>query len=171
MTNHWHEQIQRYIHGGSSAQEAAQLHQGLSLDVELRELYLDYVNLEVALADAAEQSLLCGTEFDRTASFPISSDGRSSRFWRWIAAAAACVALVIFVALSARRRHPEPARPDLTETFALTQRAIAQLSFAPATPLAWANSPTESLLQSLPAPQRLQLNPFLKSQTPTPSSI
>jgi anti-sigma factor RsiW len=153
MKNDWHEQIQRYVDGKSSDQEAAALHQALTDDAALRALYLDYVNLEVALVDAAERSLLRGNEIDRTATFPNPSAAKSPRAWRWLAAAAACVALLVFVVLSSKRREPEPTRPDVAATFASTQRAIAKLSLEPASPLAWSTSPTASLLAPPPAPQ------------------
>jgi anti-sigma factor RsiW len=153
MKNDWHEQIQRYVDGKSSDQEAAALQQALTEDGELREYYLDYVNLEVALGDAAENSLLMGNEIGRTAIFPKPSAGTSSQSWGWLAAAAACVALLVFVLLSAKHREPEPTRPDFAATFASTQRAIAQLSLEPASPFAWTTSPTASLLSPPPPPQ------------------
>ena len=54
MKSHWHEQIQRYVNGLASPAEAAALQAALNQDAELRALYLDYMNLDVALSAAAE---------------------------------------------------------------------------------------------------------------------
>jgi anti-sigma factor RsiW len=153
MRNEWHEQIQRYVDGKSSDEEAASLQQALAEDAELRRTYLDYVNLDVALGDASEKWLLAERKDDRAANSPKATFEKSAGSWRWIAAAAACLALVLFVMLSNRRRAPEPARPDFAATFASTQHAIARLSLEPAPSLTWSTSPTASLLASSPAPQ------------------
>ncbi len=153
MRNEWHEQSQRYLDGKSSEQEIASLHHALAEDAELRRLYLDYVNLEVALNNASEKWALAERETDRATNFPDPTSETSAGFWRWVAVAAACLALLFCVVLFMKRRAPEAARPDFAATFASTRRAIAGLSLEPAPPLAWSNSPTASLLAPPPAPQ------------------
>jgi hypothetical protein len=54
MNTEWHELIQRYIAGTTTAEEAMSLQQSLKTDAKLRTLYLDYVNLDVALEAKAE---------------------------------------------------------------------------------------------------------------------
>ncbi len=54
MNAEWHELIQRYIAGTTTADEVMRLQQSLKTDAELRTLYLDYMNLVVALEAKAE---------------------------------------------------------------------------------------------------------------------
>ena len=61
MKNNAHEQIQRYMNGQASTEEAAALQTALKNDADLRALYLDYMNLDVALAGAAGVTLLITT--------------------------------------------------------------------------------------------------------------
>ncbi len=167
MNNHWAGTIQRYLDGQSNAEEITALQQELSEDADLRDLYLDYVNLDVALGAAAEKATLTGSEIGRTASFPPTRSRTSPQSWRWLAAAAACAALIAFFVRS-KPRHSAPARPDIAATIASTQSAIARLSVEPApSPASW-TSPTASLLNPPVLLQWRQAEPVPKSQTPTP---
>ena len=145
MKNHWHEQIQRHLNGQSSTEEAAALHEALNEDAELRALYLDYMNLDVALGAAAEMATIVENGTDRTTTFPQPPARLSPHYWRWLAAAAACAALVVFAMLP-KHRDASRARPDIAAIIASTQSHIARLSIEPPTLFpAWA-SPTASLL-------------------------
>ena len=53
MNTDWHDIIQRYIAGTLADEESAALQDALKADAELRALYLDYMNLDVALEAAA----------------------------------------------------------------------------------------------------------------------
>jgi len=86
MTNHWHEQIQRYVNGQSSAEEAAALHEALNEDAELRALYLDYMNLDAALAAAAGAAPSVELEPGGLDASPLSPAQPSPHYWRWFAA-------------------------------------------------------------------------------------
>ncbi len=167
MKNHWHEQIQRHLNGQSSAEEAAAMHQALSDDAELRALYVDYANLDVALGAAADKTIFGGDELDRTVNFPPARSWRSPQSWRWLAAAAACATAIAFFVLS-KPRHSAPARPDIAATIASTQSAIARLSVEPVSSLPWWTSPTASLLNPPVLRQWRQAEPVPKPQTPTP---
>lgn len=167
MNNHWHEQIQRHLNGQSSAEEAAAMHRALSEDAELRALYVDYANLDVALGAAAEKAVLTESEIGTTVNFPPFRSRTPPQSWRWLAAAAACAALIAFFVLS-KPRHSAPASPDIAATIASTQSAIARLSVEPApSPATW-TSPTASLLNPPLLLQWRQAEPVPKSQTPTP---
>ena len=54
MNTDWHELIQRYIAGTITDEEARTLQDALKRDAELADLYLSYVNLDVALEAKAE---------------------------------------------------------------------------------------------------------------------
>jgi anti-sigma-K factor RskA len=153
MKNHWHEQIQRYVNGQSSAEEAASLQSALYEDAELRALYLDYMNLDAALGAAAEMAttvLANGT--GGIATFPRSAARLLPHYWRWLAATAACAALVAFLALPIHRNSPR-VRPEVFTAISSTQSAIARLSYKPASTLpAWI-SPTASMLDEPRLPE------------------
>jgi anti-sigma factor RsiW len=145
MNDRCHEQIQRYVNGQSSAEEAAALQESLHQDAELRALYLDYINLDTALAAAADKATIRGNEAGRPATFRPPVAWRSPQAWRWIAAAAAAAALVAILALS-KQREPSRVRPDISATIASTKNAIARMSFEPASTVSIWSSPTASLL-------------------------
>ena len=65
MKRYWHEQIQRYVAGESTQEETIALQQALKDDAELRALYLDYLNLDVALGAAAEAEAMTGNGIGR----------------------------------------------------------------------------------------------------------
>ena len=148
MKSHWHEQIQRYINGLASPSEAAALQAALSQDAELRALYLDYMNLDVALSATAETMTFTENGRNGIATFPRPHLGSSPHYWRWLAAAATCAALIILVLLP-RHRISSRARLDIA-AISSTQSAIERLSLKP--PLLfpdWA-SPTASMLTPSP---------------------
>ena len=85
------------LNGQASAEEAAALQAALNEDAELRALYLDYMNLDVALGAAAEAATITENGMGGIATFPRSPAQSSPHYWRWLAAAAAaCAALVMF---------------------------------------------------------------------------
>jgi len=145
MKEHWHEQIQRCVSGDSTQEEAAALQQALKDDAELRALYLDYVNLDVALGVAAEAAAITETGIGKIAMHPPPSAWPILHHWRWLAAAAACAALIVILP---RHRVSSGARQDFDATISSTQNAIARLSFEPASSLPEWMSPTASMLQS-----------------------
>ena len=145
MKNHWHEQIQRYVDGQSSAEEAAALQAALNEDAALRALYLDYMNLDVALGAAAEAVVIAEEGAGRTTRFPSPFPQPSLHYGRWLAATAACAALVL-LAILPRHRQAAPARPDIAATISSTQSAIARLSVEPSSSFPSWMSPTGSLL-------------------------
>ena len=150
MKNQLHEHVQRYLNGQATAEEAAALQAALSEDAELRALYLDYMNLDVALAAAAEAVTINENGMDEIAILPRSPTQSSPHSWRRLAAAtAACVALVVFGML-ARHRNPLPTPPGVVAACSGIQEAIARLSVEPPSAFpAWA-SPTASMLDQPP---------------------
>lgn len=152
MNAHWHDQIQRCLAGDATPEETAALQQALKDDAELRALYLDYLNLDVALGAAAEAAALSGNEADRMAVFPQPPARLFPHYWRWLGAAAACAALVVLAILPKRRDDSRPL-PDVAAAISTAQNAIARLSVEPpATLPAWM-SPTASLLDQPQIPQ------------------
>ena len=137
MKTDWHELIQRHLTGLTTVEEMNQLQAALKADAKLRALFLDYMNLDVALgalAGAADHVLA-------------PQEQRTARWltWRPLAAAAACVALLLSGALLFSRKPPST-RPDLAATFASTKNAIAHLPAPPLAPLPEWISPTASML-------------------------
>jgi hypothetical protein len=152
MNNHWHQQIQRYVNGQAGAEEAAALQAALREDAELRALYLDYMNLDVALDAAAEAATITENGIGGIATPPRSPAPSSSHAWRWLAAAAACAALLVFAMLPGHD-NPPPTPPDVAAACSSTQEAIARLSVEPRSSFpAWV-SPTASMLDQPPIPK------------------
>jgi hypothetical protein len=146
VKNHWHEPIQRYVNGQATAEEVAALQAALSQDAELRALFLDYMNLDVALGAAAEAATFTGSGIREITTFPSSPAQSSPHSWRWLAAAATACAAMLVLALVPRHRDPLPARPDVAAACSAAQEAIAGLSIEPASSIpVWA-SPTDSML-------------------------
>jgi len=146
MKNHWQEQIQRYVDGQADAGEAEALQAALNADAELRALYLDYMNLDVALGAAAEAATITEHGTGGIAAFPRSPAQPSPHYWRWFAAAAACVAFVMYGILSLQRM-PARTPPDVAAACSAARSAIAQLSVEVPTAFpAWA-SPTAWMLE------------------------
>jgi hypothetical protein len=151
MKPHWHEQIQRYVNGQSSAEETAALLQALTEDAELRALYLDYINLDAALG-AMAHSVPAANVTGRQATGPRPLFHWAPRSWRWIVAAAACAAIVLVVLPSKLREKPR-ARPDIGTVTAAAHAAVSRLyAEAPPTVPAWM-SPTASLLDQPALPK------------------
>jgi len=142
MNPAWHDIIQRHIAGTTTAEEAIGLEAALTADAQLRALYLDYMNLDVALGALAGSADPSAT--DRGLA-PLKR--RSTRWlaWRPLAAAAACAALLLSGALLFLHK-PAGARPDLAATFASTENAIAHLPVPPLSPLPEWMSPTAAML-------------------------
>ena len=152
MKNDWHEQIQRYVNGQASAEEAAALEAALYEDLELRALYLDYMNLDVALGAAAEAASITENGCGGITASPRSLAHSSPHHWRWFAAVAACAALVAFVMVS-RHRNPSRTRPDVAAACSSAQEAIARLSVEPPSSFPAWESPTASMLDQPRIPQ------------------
>lgn len=145
MNTDWHEQIQRYMTGDATPEEIAALEQALKDDAELRALYLDYLNLDVALGAAAEAATITENGTGKTMTFPRPAARPSPHYWRWLGATAACAALVMS-AMLLKHRDASHGHPDIVATISSTQNAIARLSIEPPSLFpAWA-SPTDSLL-------------------------
>ena len=146
MKGHWHEQIQRYVAGDSTHEETDALQQALKDDAGLRALYLDYLNLDLALGEAAEAAVLRENGIGRTTKFPRPPALSSAYHWWWIGAAAACAVLVVFAMLPGGSGSTG-AHPDIDATITSAQSAIARLSLEPPSPLPAWTSPTASLLE------------------------
>ena len=144
MKNHWHEQIQRYVNGQASPAEAAALQTALNQDAELRALYLDYMNLDVALSAAAEMMTFNENSRTNVAAIPPPTIWSLLHSWRWLGATAAGAALVILV-LFPWHRPASPAHHDIISAIASTQNAVARLTVeSPTLFPAWA-SPTDAM--------------------------
>ena len=52
--NHWHDLIQKHLGGIATQEESTALEKALETDSNLRSLYLDYANLDMALVSSAE---------------------------------------------------------------------------------------------------------------------
>ena len=155
MKNHWHEQIQRYVNGQATAEDVAALQAALNEDAQLRALYLDYINLDVALDAAAEAATITQSETARMATLPRSPARPSSHNWRWIVAAVATATCVVLltIAMLASHRNPSLTPPDVAAACSQTQESIARISVElPSVLPAWA-SPTASMLEQPPIPQ------------------
>jgi len=89
MKSHWHETIQQYVDGQSSAEETVALFNGLNEDADLRALYLDYMNLDMALGAMADAVAVEESGSNRMTLLHEARAGAPPRLWRWAAAAAA----------------------------------------------------------------------------------
>lgn len=152
MNSHWHETIQRHVDGQSSAEETAALFSGLNESADLRALYLDYLNLDMALGAVADVVAVEEKGSNRTTSLHEAPTGALLHLWRWAAAAAAIAVLVVF---TMPPRVPKPWRSgqDVAAAIASSQNAIARLALdTPSALPAWM-SPTASLLEPPTVPQ------------------
>ena len=52
--NDWHDLIQKHLAGMASSAEVTTLEKALETDSDLRSLYLDYANIDIALGSSAE---------------------------------------------------------------------------------------------------------------------
>lgn len=107
MTADLHELIQRYMAGTITDEENATLREALKTDVELRTLYLDYMNLDVALEALAGAT---ETAYDLP---PIISSPPKPRaawsYWRPLTA----VAIAVLVLLGSVPWFVQPLQVDL----------------------------------------------------------
>jgi hypothetical protein len=91
MNHDWHDLIQRYIAGTLSDDEALALQNALKSDDDLRALYLDYMNLDVALGSHAESRVavneILASPMDREPS-------RTTRWFSWRPLTAAVAGIV-----------------------------------------------------------------------------
>jgi hypothetical protein len=140
-----YELIRRQFDGEATEEDIQQLEAALRDDASFRADYVRYLNLDAALGAAAQAAALRESGTGKIATFPQSSARLSPHYVRWLAAAAACAALVVFLALP---RHPKPhrAQPDVAAMFSSTENHIARVSVEPPSMFpVWA-SPTASLL-------------------------
>jgi hypothetical protein len=146
MKPHRHEYIQQYVDGQSSAEAVAVLRKALGEDAELRAVYLDYINLDVALGALADAAAVEGNRSIQTTTLHEARAGSPPHHWRWAGAAAAFAALVVFAMLPG---VPKPSRPgqDVAAAIASSRDATARLSFDTTSALPAWMSPTASLLE------------------------
>lgn len=147
MTNQSHDLIQRYVDGQATVEETATVQAEMKHDANLRELYLDYVNLDVALAAAAEAAAIPKSGVGDMAAVAPMPGRKLPRYGRWFAGAAACASLILCAVLSRILDRPQ-SRPDVDAACCSTQAAIASLSAEPPSFPAWM-SPTAPLLAPL----------------------
>ncbi len=95
MNHDWHDLIQRYIAGTLSDEEALALQNALKSDAGLRVLYLDYMNLDVALGSHADSRAAVN---EILASPMAGETSRPARWlsWRPLTAAAAGIVFGMF---------------------------------------------------------------------------
>jgi len=94
LNTEWHDLIQRRLSGTLTEDETSALQQALASDDTLRRIYLDYVNLDVALAAKAEGEIATRELITASASCPVSR-------WRpWHRFAAAAVAGLLLGSIS-----------------------------------------------------------------------
>jgi hypothetical protein len=145
MTNDRQELIQRYIDGQATLEETAALEEAMKQDADLCALYLDYMNLDVALGATAEAAALAEPGIGARTIAPRRLARSSAHRWRWLAAAAASAALVV-IAVWVKHHSPSQESLDVATACAPTQAAIARLSIEPPASFpAWV-SPTASML-------------------------
>jgi len=152
MKSHWHEIIQKYFDGQASPAEAAALFNGLNEDAELRDLYLDYMNLDMALGALVDAVAVEESGSNRMTSVHEARARAPLRLWRWAAAAAAMAAVILFAMLP---RAPKPLHigQDAAAAITSSQNAIARLAFDTTSALPAWMSPTASLLEPPTIPQ------------------
>lgn len=94
MNLDWHDLIQRYTAGTLTDDEALALQNALKSDKDIRALYLDYMNLDVALGSHAESR----AAVNEMLASPITLPSRPARWlsWRPLTAAAAGIVFGIF---------------------------------------------------------------------------
>ena len=135
MKKDWHELIQRHFAGLTTAEESETLQDALKAEAELRTLFLDYANLDLALSSLAENAE------------HLPQPRRAVRWlaWRPLAAAAACVALLA-VGTWHYSHKPASPQPDLAAVFSTTENAIARMPAPSLDPLPEWLSPTAAML-------------------------
>lgn len=95
MSADWHDAMQRYLSGSATREESEALQEALKNDAELRALYLDYINLDLALEAKAEA--IEDVQVPKVVSAPGFDVHPASRPapWRPLAAVAAMAALIL----------------------------------------------------------------------------
>ncbi len=92
MNHDWHDLIQHYIAGTLADDEALALQNALKSDADLRALYLDYMNLDVALGSHAESR----AAVNEILASPVRVErSRITRWLSWRPLTAAAAGLVI----------------------------------------------------------------------------
>jgi len=152
MNPQWHEDIQKYVDGQSSAEETATLCKALSEDAELRALYLDYMNLDMSLGALADAAVVEENGPNRITTLHEARADTSPHYWRWAAAAAAFAVLVVFERLPKAPKQL-PTGHDVAAVITSSQGAIARLSLDTTSALPAWMSPTASLLESPRVPE------------------
>ena len=84
------EWMQQYADGAASAETTASLEAALRADAEFRTLFLEYLNLDGALSEAA--ALMTGQPVEKVTPFPHT---RAWRRWAWAMAASVALAALI----------------------------------------------------------------------------
>jgi anti-sigma factor RsiW len=153
MKSHWHETTQRYVDGQSSAEEAAALLKGLNEDAELRALYLDYMNLDMALGSMADGAAVEENGSNRMTSLHEARVGSPPHYWRWAAAAAAALAVLVVFAMPPKVPKPLSTGHDVTAAIASSQGAIAHLALDTTSALPAWMSPTALLREPPRGPE------------------
>lgn len=95
MNHDWHDLVQRYIAGTLTDDEALALQNALKSDKDLRALYLDYMNLDVALESHAESRMAVNEILTSPMAGEVSCSTRWLA-WRPLTAAAAGIVFGIF---------------------------------------------------------------------------
>ena len=152
MKPQWHEDIQKYVDGQSSAEETATLCKALSEDAELRALYLDYMNLDMSLGALADAAVVEENGPNRITTLHEARADTPPHYWRWAAAAAAFAVLVVFERLPKASKQL-PTGHDVAAVITSSQGAIARLSLDATSALPAWMSPTASLLESPRVPE------------------
>jgi hypothetical protein len=86
MSENWHDAIQRYMSGSTTREESEGPQEALKDDAEIRLLYLDYLNLELAL-EAKAESIGEVAEMVPITDFPSAAKSRPRQIRRRLAAA------------------------------------------------------------------------------------
>ena len=107
MSEDWHDAIQRYLSGSANREESVALQEALKNDADLRLLYLDCLNLELAL-EAKAESIGGVAEIVPITDLPSAPQSRSRPMRRLLAVAAAA-ALLLFLGTLFFKSASEPA--------------------------------------------------------------
>jgi len=89
----WDDLIQKHLAGIATAEESARLGQALEDDAELRALYLDYANLDLALEATAKAD----TALQEAQLFPVATPSFNRGSWLSLGAIAAALVVGVFV--------------------------------------------------------------------------
>ena len=108
MNDKWHEEIQRCMTGDAAPEEIVALQEALKADAELRSLYLDYLNLDLALETAAAADAMAKSvaAFQERKAVKLSVWAKFSLSAVPLGAAAAVA--IIFLPAQKQVRAPQP---------------------------------------------------------------